>query len=458
VGFELREINSSAHVGLLHTDPDVYVVVIPERADASESAALIASILTPPSEELTTNCPPMQMPMLGQQWDMIPLESSMAGLEFLHGATYSSGFVVQVLTWYRQADSARVRAILPEGLSSLRWQTEQECKELAARMAAAPDPQNLVTPTACMRGGVVRDFANGYRWTKPAGTWQVSLGDAAREENEDCSFYVEELEAGIFGLVICEDADEMDLDTYTSIVLEQLFEEGAAGEPTPRKFGEGEGFVASGKRSGDFDLEYCVATAKTKKRVYQMLLWGTPKNMQRAHAAVQAALDGFHVLAIPERAVVTTAAAVRDIRVGYAFLRPDKSWKRTPIPLDEIAGAGSGVIYQSDEGLIGVVSVWFDQDRTKEGLFADLAPDLIKKRFANLTSRAAKFARADRPPTESRDEIAGISCRRLTWTDAEGGIDMLFFGRDRTSYMLVAAGPNKSRVLETAKSSLKLLP
>jgi len=458
VGFELQKMNPSAHVGLLHTDPDIYVTVVCERADESESSEMIASIVGEPDEELQRRIPPMSVQVMGQRWDLVPLEPPTAGLECLHGAVFANGFVVQVLAWYRQADSARVRGMLAEGLSGLRWQTDVERQELAARMALAPDPQNIVAPTSCMRGGIVRDFANAYRWTRPAGAWLVSIGDAARARNESCSLYFQELASGILGLVICEDLGDFDLETYTSVVTGNMFEEGDLGDRTARKFGEHEGIVTIGRRFASIELEYHVATVLTKKHAYQMVLWGTPSNMARGEALLKAAMDGLYVSDDPERPVVTTATTVRDLRLGYELLRPGKGWKRTPIPLAGMEGVVSGVMYRNDDSAIGVVAGWFEQDGTKDGLLADLAPDMIRKQFADDSSNVARLAKMDRPPVESRDEIAGFSCRRLSWTGPDGGIDVLLFGRDRTSYMVIAVGTTKSNARETAKASLKLLP
>jgi len=457
-GPALETFNSSAHVGLFLAEREAHVLLLAERADPSDSAALMNMIRGEPDADLSKRIPPMRVRILGENWDLTPMEAEQSGVEQLRGVSYLDGFVVQVLVTYHEADRAAVRGLLPDGLASVRRQTADERKESIARIVGAPDPCNVVLPKLSVRNGIVRDFANAYRWRKPAGMWRIRTGDDARSMVDGCALYVEELDAGIFGYVMCEEGDGADLETYATNLAQAIFENGDVGETKERKFGEARGFVTVGRIDGDPDSMLHVAVAQSGKRRYRFAVGGLRKSVERADAAVQAALDGFHVLAKSEPTAVTTKQGVRDERVGFEFSRPDDGWRRKSIRSRDFDAGGSVVVYvgkTDDTRSIGVFAECYGGSPASDEFRTKFATEWVRAQYAN-DDRA--FAGLDRPFVETSDEILGLPCRRLSWSDDQARVDVLLFMRQATGYMLIAVGPKDSGVLQTARTSFALLP
>jgi hypothetical protein len=435
LGDELRQLNDTAEVGLVCADPELYLVVIPERAAGVDLDALEANLrervaydLGPPKREFGAQ--------LGGESLRLTFHALGGNLptDFVHGVVRRGQRVYQVLAWWLSSNNKAARAALPTGLGLIGFLSAAKQAELTKELAYTVESQNTIGRTHVLRRGTYRDFALGFTWAPPEGFWRISAGQAARAVNPAAQLFVEEPALGLSGLVIVEEsAEPIEEDELHALALQSLLGPAPAPQrPLRRSVGQVTFRVSwLDLEEGGTQLRYLVATAKKGQRLFQLHCWGLPGNMRASEERVWGVLEGLRVEAGRIRPLERRGTALSDQRIGIRFAPPGDGWTLRPLsqPVLEAAGAGYQWL-RPGEGvtLIAMCSTAPEQDAA---WFERFVGQLILDRLTR--EQGIEFGE----PTDCQVQGRPGSLRKGVETDGGGRVDIATFHRDRTFYALL---------------------
>src|SRR5262245_41368547 len=324
VGSELRRMNAEAEVGLERTNPEGYVVVIPERAASVDRSAFAAQIRASFAEGKQRR-PGKEAParLGGVELALAPYGiPDRPGFAFHHGVVFRDDLCFQVLAWTSDAADAKTPAWWGEALAALRFLDADAIAVLERDIAASLSPARTFGQGHSVRGDVVRDFEGGFTWRRPSSAWRVSVGAEARERNAEASVYLENPSRGLYGVVIAERAD--DGAAYHAAVVRGLIEGvGGAPQPTAVRLGDLPAWTTALAKTEPMALAYRVTTAVRAGRAVQLVLWGPSGNVTTSESELRAAADGLRLpvggLGAPGR---LDGTAWRDERAGFELRAP----------------------------------------------------------------------------------------------------------------------------------------
>jgi hypothetical protein len=455
VGADLDRMDLNADVGLVHTGPDVYLVLLFEKTPLGDPAehvdrlraSLVADLdLVPTGEE-------PRMPFAGADLPLVVLRSrGQPPFEYIHGIRVLGGETVQVVAWYMAGSRDKARERLPGALAAVEFLEPAERDAVAQGLLALPDPENAAGSTWSLRSGVFRDFAGGVEWRKPRGFWRAMAGGEAAAVNEDATLYLEEPALGLCALLIVDEGADWTEDGYhETVVWNTLASEDPgtdATEPRRLRLGALTALVSEGDLAIEgVTLRYRIATALRGETGAQFLVWGAPEVLARESAAADAAIEGLRLGDL--RASWQDGLRFHDLRLGYAVTLP-AGWiqsDRTPEP---IAPLGSFLMWESRGNFVGVLAICSIQEGQDERWMLDFIEQVIRDPLA------AKLTSVE--PSEMEGTLAGLTSRRLVWKKAGESLEVDLLVRGRTIYAFLLGGKGSGRfAAERARSGFTLL-
>jgi hypothetical protein len=441
VGVELETMNPDAEVGLFAQNPEMYLVLIPERVVGEDPTRFAADLRRMFGQSLFVAAPEREIPVrVGETPVTLGLYRAYeAGqpLDFVHGVFFHGEHAVQVVAWWVGGLRDTVLGQLQPALSQVRLLDERSRALLATELAAAPDSQNTVGPDFALRGGLYRDYAYDLTWQKPAGFWRILTGQMARAINPDARLYIEEPAQGLAGVLIGERLSGLDNARYHQLVLTQMAPAGhpaLSGAPTPRRVA-GVDLLTSwvDLDVGGVALRYLVTTGVVADRLVQLLVWGLPGNVRASEVAVWQAVDGLALHVADLQGVTNVPGLFRDERLGFELRAPRPGWTIVDMTPPHLAPVAT-IVQSSPDDRHGVLV--FAMCATAEGQdqtwFEQVAHDTVLARFEQdlgVTTGLAQEA-----------TVAGLPARRVTgyMPGGAGRVELYTMQRDRTFLALVA--------------------
>jgi hypothetical protein len=357
VGNDLTRANTDAEIGISHSNPDVYAVVLVERAPpAAHRQALLARMR---ANLVGTVGKPWSGTFANQPIELarITREDGFA-FEYLHGMRIEGDRVVQVLLWYPSGDRERAAKVIPGGLASFELMPDKETTALATALERAPDTQAAVGPRYALRDGVYRNFIRRWQWTKPHASWRATAGDAARARTgTDAELFLLDPRRNLTGFVFSD--SNVDASYHASAVDAVP---GKKSKPSTVQLGDQSWQVSTIDSSEDWlHTRHRVATATNGNLGLRVTISGLPTDLERHGAAVDAVIAGFR---FDDRPMIeNTGGEYRDHRFGFALKTPggwtfadqfpaqnnDRTFVTWTRGLDQIVGVAAAALPIADE-------------------------------------------------------------------------------------------------------------
>jgi hypothetical protein len=420
-GTPMSQINGDAEVGLSRVDPEVYVILISERAPPPEARSQFIAHLR---EKMAGDVgAPWTGKFAGEdlQFTRITGRGALA-FEYLHGVYFHGDLLFQVLAWYIVGDRSRAEATVQSALDMISFSDDAETQALASELETEPDTQGAAGPGYALRDGVYHSFSGRWTWTRTTALWQITTGDKARARNKDCELFLHEQGRNLYGLVITETTD-MSSQKYHHVVVDKM-----EGKKSRARGVTVAGVVALqttiDKVSSGSPMRIRMTTLTSGDKALQLMFWGTKDDMIAHADAVDAALGSFRRDDTAE--VTRRGTTYRDNRFGFSIKAPDADWE---IQDESAKGAASETIVSWVNGFrrIGVIAA--DSSGVDETWFLDYVEHLLHDRGGPMF--------AD-PPRRSEVNFAGQKARRLSWP----GLDAYVLLRGHFLYALVTTEQN----------------
>lgn len=123
VGSELQQVNADAEVGLAHSAPEVFFMVIPERIAGVDPKAFVESILEPGNDEFAVvpKGDPYTVEIAGREVRMHrTVNEGSPSFEFHKGVFLVGDICYQVTAWHMASlEHVAVKALIPRTASGL---------------------------------------------------------------------------------------------------------------------------------------------------------------------------------------------------------------------------------------------------------------------------------------------------------------------------------------------------
>lgn len=440
VGVELREMNDSADVGLVHANPDVFVVMLsdvtPEVARESFAESRRAEISAS-----------------GGTWAPEPWTATLAGeplafrrlvgqpFEYLHAVRFDHTRATQVLGWYAGNARDKAEPMLVHAFAGIERMTDGERESLRDELVAAVDPHEMVGEHERLREGVFRDYEHGIEWTKPEGLWRLAIGDEARASNPDAVLTGESRDVGLLFELHAQGRGGRDADLVHE---EALATYGLTkGKTESIALADGTMVLSRAKKEhGGIVWSFSVGTALLQDRAMVLAVWGSESVAQAEHDRVFRGLRFADDL----KAVRQQGTRLVDDRMGYAVEMPNGLTRQDVTPIDQtkIGTLSSWKGDHREVQLVSLCALGLGQD-------ADWLVGLMQQQM-----RTAMGTSTSATAQESEMLIAGKTAHRTTYKTLATANDIIVFSHRRTVFALVTTGMSDSE-LEGIRSSFRLL-
>jgi hypothetical protein len=413
VGGTLEQSNKEAEVGIAHVDPEVYVVLLAERAPAPAlRARFVEQLREPLGGERSA---PWTGTFAGKQLEFARITTSEAmAFEYLHGAHFEGDVLVQVLVSYFAGDRERALSVVQRGLDGFDFLPPAEATALAAELEKLPDTQAAVGLEHALRDGVYRSFSGGWTWRKPTTGWRINEGDKAREFNAVSELTMSEPRLNLYGLAISE--VDPGGEAYHASALSNL----SGKQDTP---------TATLKVAGDLaytstvDTEtngvvttFRLTTVSRAGRAVQLLFWATKEDMAQHAAAIDAAIRGFAFDDTPQ--VERVGGQYRDHRFGFKVEMPE-GWELTDETPADTRAIQTWVTWKQGAAMFGVIALY--TPLPDDQWFLDFVEQRVRDNVGEFATGVA---------TRSEATLGGLPARQLSWT----GLDVWVMSRNGLVY------------------------
>ena len=434
IGDELQRMNSSAEVGLVHGNPEAYLVVVAEPRNGISKEEYIKICLDHNVTALGAEPvagPPWKAEVAGQTVQFNRYRHKKLPMEYLLGVAFHGDTAFLLMNWYEVGFSEKGPALLQASVSGVGFMEEPAQKALRRELNALPDVQAGVGPTYSLRRGLYRNFEHGVTWRMPPSALRLAVGQEARKHNEDATLFFEELETGLYGLLIAEPT-QADGETYHKTVTHDLIASSVGGgrrlRPSATVLGKLPGLVTVVDRKLEgMLLTQELVTAVAGGRAYQVLLWGQPAAMKSGGAWLQAVLSGFTFGALVP--LLWEGETLTDQRLGFAFQPPaalGADWQHNDITPKEIRPLGTMMEWKNSRYSVSVIAIHALESGQDEDWFLEQIRQSLPGRLSLLSSEHM-----------SEDRLGGEAARRVSMKrlgQLHG--ELVVLRRDRTFYAL----------------------
>jgi hypothetical protein len=410
VGAELTSMNSAAEVGLVGSQPETYLLVLPERTTGADAQVLAEKRMAQnvASMELVPDEGGFTATVAGQPVSMRRYRSKSQPFVYVQGASIHDDMMVILLGWHaRSGRDDPANSPLAVSLSSIRALAPEARAALATELAALPDVQNAVGPDFSLRRGTYRDFANNITWKMPPGAFRLQVGPTARAVQPSALLVLEEAGTGIGALLMSEAADGLDGPAYHLVQTASRYEAKKSRAPKARPFSVG-GNVPALTTTGPtttagLPMVEQMVTWVDKQKAYQLIMWGPRPAAEQVLARFADLLKGLNVTPITPTS--TRGQTYSDLRMGYSYQPaelPGGAWVRQNVTPKEIAAIGTTVEWKNTLYSLAILGLFaMDSQLDEENLISRFTP-----------SREGLSAVLSAKPTT--DSLDGITGKRLS--------------------------------------------
>jgi len=454
-GSELRNMNGDAEVGLVHSVPECYMVVIPELFAAEDATSITDALRAQmkagygePDEERR------KMTVMGQSvlFDRYLLHMG-ADIEFWHGVLPRGRIFYQILAWQTVSGGNAGREAIARGLSGVRHLDDASTEALARELAAASAARSVVGPDFALRSGLYRHFGSGFRFRTPPGYWRVLAGQEARAVNEVAVLVVQDPERGLTALVILDPALEMEEAEYHDVVVGAVWDEQPR-PPDEATIRETIGGLPARTTTGTFESEGLPMWYRATSLLYrgvgvQVHAFGHMVNRPHLEAGVGLLMTALSFPEDPPPPVSATDTAYEDQRLGFRFRTEGTAWRFEDETPPAIAAVGTVLSGTGEEGLLLVMGLQALQEGQDESFFLDMMRQVVAK---NVGDRA-------RVEFESEDATwRGLKAARIRIRAGAFRGRALLVQRGQLTYLLLSGREDGREPDPAIEDRLELLP
>jgi hypothetical protein len=362
-GVELKETDPDATLGIVHEGNGLYVTVITERVGAMTEKEYEKIVLAGFEKENQPKAHKKnKIRVLGKELTQHVFEEISMGtlvMDYLYVINTNNGIGYQITAWWQHCKQKAVLSSLSGLYAGFSWLGKEEKKALCEEMIKLADIQRSVVLGECFRNRTYRNFPFGFSMTLPKGFWIHTIGTDARQQNEDASLLLENMEYGLFSTLIFEESEEFDAVKYHEVVLEAMSPpKGTKTEIIKSNKLEIRSTRLNSNEDGQV-FTYHIITASIGKKHFQLVMYGLEGNMERTKALEMEIIKSirFQKAPIKETAVLADGSFV-DYKLGFKITPLDDTWKIKGMTPEPIKGIGSIISVESKKiGLIYVVSI-----------------------------------------------------------------------------------------------------
>ncbi len=399
VGSDLEQTNPDAEVGLVHVDPEIYIITLTERAPPPAARPTFIAALR--SKLGGTQQTPVTTKFAGNDLEFAKiLTPGPMGFEYLHGVEIHDDRLTQVLAWYFPGDRERATKILQAGFDAFDYLPKAQTATLVEQLSTAPDVQSAIGPDFALRHGVYKSFDNGWSWTEPHGIWRVATGDRARVANSTAELSFNDPSHNLYGLVFTEPTPSTPIQYHQNILAKMK----GTNRTKPETIDLG-GLTAYTSTidivlSGEA-LRYRVTTAVADGHAVQFTMWATPDDLDHSADLVTAAIQGLRIQPLDKHE--RKNGEYIDHRMGFAAKAPAGATLSDDSPPDT-AAIETFVTWRTgarvDAGVVAVYmpgsdeqwSLDFMEQTLRDRLSAPTSPKHSEIAFAGGTARKLELA------------------------------------------------------------------
>ncbi len=454
VGTELTQMNADAEVGLVASDPEAFIVLIPEQAAGVDREPFAAMLLQQTLDGLTGTrlAEDRVMTVDGRELTFAVIDVTWPfPSEMMHAVHFEGDTCIQVLGWFYPTEREAALPELQRGFEMIRLLTVTERAALKKDLRSSPEPAQEIGLGWSLRDGTYRDFLYGFGWRAPgADLWRVRAGQDARAANPDAQLYIEEPSYGLFGVVIGEEALGRNGAAFHQEVLDHM---GGTARARPRKVRVSGGKGLTTRMDLTYDelaLGYRITTFVVDGRGLQLVLWGLPANVDAATDAIEAAIDGVTLYPDGLEPVQVERDRYTDLRCGWSLALPDRTWSCTEVGDQRMAALGTQVTCTDGEAEAMVLAVQAAHVGQDEEWMQGYAEQL----FAQLAATTASGQVQHEEGT-----LGGQPSRLLHMGGAADGLTFEHTVHRQTLYGLLLMGaPAHAADLRALRDGFELLP
>jgi hypothetical protein len=305
VASELAAMNASAEVGLVSSQPETYLIVLPECTTGADAEALAKARMqeNAASMGLVPEDGGFSATVAGESVPMRRYQSKKLPFIYYQGAVIRGDVLLVLIGWQvKTAHDDGTGGALAGGMTAIRFLAPDARKAIADELAALPDVQNAVGVDYALRRGTYRDFANHITWKMPPGSFRLQVGAAARAVQPSALAVVEEAGTGIGVLLLHDSANGMDGPTYHAAITDGRYEGKRGRAPKARPYAIGSGVagiatVGHATTAGVQMIEQTVSWVERDK-ANRVLMWGPRPAAKQVLARFQELLQGLTIAPI----------------------------------------------------------------------------------------------------------------------------------------------------------------
>ena len=341
---ELKNTNLDAVLGLVHAKSGADAIIIPERVGAitekEYEKAIIERFL---QVNETRKYGERKVRIDGRELTEHTYEAVPVGnvdVDYSLVVVKGNRFGCQIMAYWFHSKQMQARPIISELYPGFTWITEDERKVLSKRLITGADIDRSVAGDECFRNHTYKNFPFGLTLQLPRGFWKHTIGTEATLQNRDASLIFENLEYGLHGTLVLEEAESFEAEEYHKVVL-QAFELPSTSRTNVRN---ADGTLIWSTRfnskEGDHEFTYHLATASKGDRHVQLLMVGFAENMKDTSRLEIEILGGLRLAASsePEKGFLKDGSFV-NYKLGFKVTPPNDDWRikdTTPKPLHAV--------------------------------------------------------------------------------------------------------------------------
>lgn len=440
LGTELKQMNPDAEIGWAHEEGSVYGLVLAEAIEEASAEAYLQELDRVTLEELQlaygdlTPEPSVTMTLFGSPVEFkVVTTEQLPRFRYYRAAVTRNGFAIRLLAWHFAGENQWTES-LDAVIEKLKLTEGDDLSQLRERLSSRPDPQTMIGPGFSLREGLYQFFPLGFQWKKPAGMWRVLSPEDAATVNADGLMIASDVQRGIWGMVIAENIEGLNLDheQYHDLVMKGVYGEDhqMADQVQEVNVRDQRFKIALGDQQFDgMTFRYRVATTVRGPIAYQVLVWGLKSN----NAVQPEAMDVYWKnLKWSDEELPATEEGVDgtyyDYRTGFSFKPPGFRWQLSEQMQPEISGMGNQAIWNRPGQFVMAVAIQPDPTATEPTALSDLANQFLANAYGELLQQE---------PEIQETNLDGVVCEQRTWRGDRESVAAIVANRNKVTYFVV---------------------
>ena len=344
---ELKQINSEASVGLINGETGNYCIFIIERLGAPGFEQYKSTILNNfTSNNTFEKYEEKQLAVEGQTFPLHYFSNLSAGnnvsIDYVVTVFQKDDYVFQAINWWLSSTGRMSASKLPEVFSSISWLKKDEMPALRNELMALQDVDRSVVGNECYRNFQYRNFDFNLSIKFPKGFWSHAIDFAAREEDENVSLVMGNLEKELNLMVFLNRDSSLSGAEYHEAVLNDF---GMHKNVKTIELSVNDRIVRSTRfpiTQQNLPLEYNIATISNGDEHVRLMFYRIATENLDTQELEMTVLNGIEMgKHLPSASIIDKNGVYIDHRLGFRVRPPDENYKVEDITPQSIEKIGS---------------------------------------------------------------------------------------------------------------------